>query len=116
MTTNTPPQPEPLTEPPTGALTGMERALLDCVRRLNDESERSVSVLTALERRSTGRINDRLDGLTDSFTSLAMSQRALVNALTSLVSGSATLSDAQTALRESETALKAAERSFSGAS
>jgi hypothetical protein len=61
-------------------LTGLERELLTYVERLTLATEASAAQFAALERRSTGQINDRLDALESCANSLLRSQVTLTTA------------------------------------
>lgn len=65
-------------------LTGLERELLACVERLTTASEASAEQFAALERRSTGQVNERLNALEDCLGLLLRSQITLTSAFASL--------------------------------
>jgi len=95
---------------PKKPLTALERDLLGYVERLATASEESAKVLRDLETRSTGQINNRLDGLADCMDQLIRSQTAFATALQSLVSGSASYAQITAQLNESLEKTRSAER------
>jgi hypothetical protein len=70
-------------------LTALERDLLACVERLVTASEASAKDLTALETRSTSKIERELAGLKDCVTLLIRSQAASMKALSGLLNDEA---------------------------
>ena len=89
-------------------LTALERDLLDCVERLVTASEASAKDLTALETRSTGRIEKELAGLKDCVTLLIRSQAASMKALNGLLNDEASYKTLNETLQQSLTLAKAA--------
>lgn len=90
---------------PDKALTALERELLSCVERLASASETSAEQFIALEKRSTGSIMARQNGLEHCVRSLMASQALLIEALSAFASVSPGSEIGQKALRASETAL-----------
>ncbi|SHI03443.1 hypothetical protein SAMN05443551_4155 [Marivita hallyeonensis] len=89
-------------------LTALERDLLACVERLVTASEASAKDLTALEARSTGRIETELAGLKDCVTLLIRSQAASMKALSGLLNDEASYKTLDESLQQSLTLAKAA--------
>ena len=89
-------------------LTALERDLLACVERLVTASEASAKDLTALETRSTGRIEKELAGLKDCVTLLIRSQAASMKALSGLLNDEASYKTLNESLQQSLTLAKAA--------
>lgn len=89
-------------------LTALERDLLACVERLVMASEASAQELTALETRSTGRIERELAGLKDCVTLLIRSQAASMKALNGLLNDEASYKTLNESLQQSLTLAKAA--------
>ena len=89
-------------------LTALERDLLACVEQLVTASEASAKDLTALETRSTGRIERELAGLKDCVTLLIRSQAASMKALSELLNDEASYKTLNESLQQSLTFAKAA--------
>ncbi|MEJ6404022.1 hypothetical protein V8J85_14110 [Yoonia sp. 2307UL14-13] len=89
-------------------LTALERDLLACVERSVTASEASAKDLTALETRSTGRIEKELAGLKDCVTLLIRSQAASMQALSGLLNDEASYKTLDETLQQSLTLAKAA--------
>jgi len=94
----------------TTPLTALERDLLACVERLVTASEASAKSLTALEARSTRRIDAQLISLSECVTLLLRSQTASMAALQGLLSDGANYKELQRQLSESLAQAKAAEK------
>ena len=92
----------------TTPLTALERDLLACVERLVPASEASAKDLTALETRSTGRIEKELAGLKECVTLLIRSQAASMKALNGLLNDEASYKTLDENLQQSLTLAKAA--------
>jgi len=89
-------------------LTALERDLLACVERLVTACEVSAKDLTALETRSTGRIEKELAGLKDCVALLIRSQAASMKALNGLLTDEANYKTLDETLQQSLTLAKAA--------
>ncbi len=96
--------------PEAAPLTGLERDLLTYVERLTTASEASATQFAALERRSTGQISARLDGLETCVSSLLRSQIMLMGAFARLAGGSAGSSTLPPDWSEADRALNEAAR------
>lgn len=94
-------------------LTGLERELLACVERLTMASEASAEQFSALERRSTGQVNERLSALESCFGLLLRSQITLTGAFASLARASNMPATLQPDLDEVEAALREAAKRLS---
>jgi hypothetical protein len=94
-------------------LTGLERELLACVERLTMASEASAEQFAALERRSTGQVNERLSALESCFGLLLRSQITLTSAFASLARVSNIPAPLQPGLDEAEAALTEAAKLLS---
>ena len=90
---------------PDKPLTALERELLNCVERLDSASETSAEQFIALEKRSTGSIMARQNGLDHCVRSLMASQASLIEALNEFASMSPGSGSAQQALHASMTVL-----------
>ncbi len=89
-------------------LTALERDLLACVERLVKASEASAKGLTALETRSTGKIERELAGLKDCVALLIRSHTASMKALNGLLNDEASYKTLDENLQQSLTLAKAA--------
>ncbi len=103
-----------MTTPQKTPLTALERDLLGYAERLATASEESAKVLRHLETRSTGQINDRLDGLSACMVPLIRSQTSLVTALLAFVQQSESYAQITTRLNDSLEQAKSAERRLNG--
>lgn len=91
----------------TSGLTPLERELLSYVDALTQASEHSAQALSALERRSTGRIEQRLDSLEDCTMRLVRSQDALARSLIAWLQESASYAELEASLQRSRQELSA---------
>jgi hypothetical protein len=106
---------EPLGHPSPAnpPLTGLERELLNCVERLTRACEDSTAQFAALEKRSTGGINNRLDALEACVSSLLESQISLTSVFATFAQASAASASLQRELSENGKALADAARRMS---
>ena len=74
-----------MTNPPTTPLTALERELLASVERLVTACESSAKELHALEKRSTGRIESKVNGLAHCVALLMKSHLMSVTTLADLL-------------------------------
>lgn len=97
--------------PQASATDGLGTRLLACLERLVTASEASAKGLTALETRSTGRIEKELDGLIDCANLLILSQAASMKALNGLLNDETSFKTLEESLQQCLTLAKvAAER------
>ncbi|GHB26263.1 hypothetical protein GCM10007094_13060 [Pseudovibrio japonicus] len=96
-----------------GTLSPLERELLTYVKQLTEASGHSNTVLSDLEKRSTGLLTQRLNDLEACLSELVSSQQQFNTALTGFLSEAESYTANATQLKQSETALMNARQRIS---